>query len=185
MKWTNKLKETGDFSDYEIDVIKYVLRSLSSEISKIILFAVIWSYQNQTLEFFFCFLLFSILRIKSGGIHLNGYISCLLFSYFYFTLCLDILPLISLEKWCKLSLLLICIIIAYYCAPIVSKYRHTPSLERQKKSKLQLFIIIFIYLLVMFILPSYPILDVGFWCIMLHTIQLYIAYIVERRKKHV
>lgn len=178
-----KIQNTLGYTDYEMAVLKYVLMTLFSELSKLLIFSIFWFHQDKGIEFIFCFLIFLLLRTCSGGLHFNSYISCLLCSFCYFILCINVLPIIKLEKWQKLLLLFFSIFVVYYHSPVVSQHRKEPPQSKKRRAKLQLFIVIFIYLLVMYIMQPFPLLDVGFWCIILHTIQLYIAYSKNTRKE--
>ena len=81
-----------------------------------------------------------------------------------------------------LIFLLICMIISNFIGPIVSCYRETPTGLLIKKCKKKSTIIIFIYCLLIFIIPDNNYLVIGFWVIMLQTLQLLFAYIKTRRE---
>lgn len=172
------------YTNYEMAIFKYFFLTILSEGSKLLICTLFWLLQEKGTEFYICFCLFTILRTCSGGLHLKHYIPCFIFSFFYFVLCINILPLLSLAKWIKLCLLFVAMLLAYYFTPVVSIYRPLPQTEKIKKSKCQLFIIIFIFFIMMYIMQPNILLDICFWCIILHTIQLFIAYkIMERRYK--
>lgn len=180
-----KIQTFLGYSNYEMAILKYLFLTLFSELSKLIIYYTFWRYQNKEREFLFCFTLFILLRTCSGGLHFHNYFSCFLCSLIYFILCINILPMIFFTKLFKLLLLFVSVIVTYEYTPVVSQYRKQPSRIRKQKAKLQLFLIIFIYFIAMYIMQPYPILDIGFWCIILHTIQLYVAHIlIERRKKN-
>ena len=49
-----------------------------------------------------------------------------------------------------------------------------------KRVKVQAFLIIFIYLTLTYIVPENPYITVGFWVIILHTMQLVTARILKK-----
>lgn len=120
------------------------------------------------------------LRTFSGGLHFYTYKRCLLASTIYMGIIISIFSKILLPLYVRLLLLTMCIISCYTIGPVLSKYRtHFP--------KKQLYICrnitcltIFVYALILYIIPENPYLTAGFWMIILHSFQLFVA---EIRKK--
>lgn len=184
MWFFQQAKEVG-YSEYDIAKVKFLIKMLAAEISKLLAFTVIWWYRGQFFPFCVGISVFFVLRACSGGIHFRSYWACFLFSFAYLTLCLDVLPMLVVSRIVKLCSLFLCMILAYRFSPVVSKYRVSPSLTKRNNSKREIFIVIFIYFLFMYITPQNSLIDIGFWCIVIHTVQLSMAYFVlERRKEH-
>ena len=76
-------------------------------------------------------------------------------------------------------------IINYYIGPIASPFRPSPNSVLLKSCRNLGFIIIFTYILFVSIFQNIEALElyiqVGFWTILLHTIQLIIAKITRKR----
>lgn len=77
------------------------------------------------------------------------------------------------------------ILICYYIGPLPSKYR--PQYSKQYLTKMRLFTskFIFLYTLILYIIPRSKFLSVGFWIIILHSLQLVIAKILSKGEKNV
>lgn len=184
MCFFRQAKEMG-YSEYEIAKVKYFIKMIAAEISKLLVFIVIWWRSGLFLPFCVGVGIFLILRMCSGGIHFHSYWVCFFFSFVYLNLCINLLPLLVISRFTKLCSLFFCMILVCRFSPVVSKYRDSPSWAKRKKSKRETFIVIFIYFLFMYIAPYNFLIDIGFWCIVMHTVQLGVAYFVlERSKKH-
>lgn len=182
MKFFESIQKSYGYTDYEIAQVKYLFVTLASEISKIIIFAYIWWIQNKIPEYCVAICILFLLRSSSGGIHYEKYVSCLIASFVYLFICINILPLFLLNKWIKLLFLFFCMVLNLAFSPIVSKYRIKPTKKMRKRSQKEIFFVLLFYFVVMSIIQPNPLIDVGFWCIFLHTVQLIIAHIlVERR----
>lgn len=184
MHFFQQVKELG-YSEYDIAKVKFLFKMLIAEVSKLFVFSIIWWHQDQFPSFCAGISIFFILRACSGGLHFQHYWTCFLFSFIYLILCINFLPMLVLPRIAKLCCLFLCMILAYKFSPVVSKYRNPPSATKRKNSKREIFVVIFLYFLFMYITPQNPFIDIGFWCIVIHTVQLSIAYFVlERREKH-
>ena len=172
------LKTKYQLSNYQIAQIAFLFKTLLSELSKMIIMGIIF-HKHLTLYLFALFVML-FLRCSTGGLHFYTYWGCLACSITYIALALWVLPPITLPTYIKLLLLVICILVCNSIGPIVSKYRPTPSEELYTRGKNTTCKFIFIYSLALFIIPENPYLIVGFWTIILHSLQLIIAKI---RKK--
>lgn len=105
-----------------------------------------------------------------------------LFFLLYIGICQ--LPKILLPRPLYFVLLLLCILINYLFAPIVSSYRPIPNGIQIRKAKRQAFHIITIYALIMYIVPPNQYIITGFWIIMLQSFQLLAAKIVRKEVPH-
>ena len=174
----NHLKNKYQLSNYQIAQLAFLFKTLLSELSKMLIMGII--FHKQLTLYLFSLVVMLFLRCSTGGLHFYTYWGCLACSITYIALAIWILPSITFPSFIKLLLLLISILICNYIGPIVSKYRPTPSKKLYTWGKNTTCKFIFIYSLVMFIIPENQYLIVGFWTIILHSLQLVLAKI---RKK--
>ena len=174
----NHLKETYHLSSYQIAQIFFLFKTIASEFSKIIIMGILF-HQNLSLYLSALFIMI-ILRSYMGGLHFYTYTSCLITSILYLWLAVYILPNITITKFLQLPILLLSIFVCNYIGPIISKYRPDVCTERFPQCKKIITIFIFLYALILYIIPENQYLSVGFWVIILHSLQLIIAKI---RKK--
>lgn len=104
--------------------------------------------------------------------------------FFIIYLSTNILPNIHLQKSLYFIGLLLCVIVNYLLAPIVSCYHPLPNKIQIQKSKRQSFIIIIIYAGAIFVIPTNLYITTGFWIIMLQSFQLILAKKLGRRGKY-
>lgn len=175
------LNNTLGYTEYEIAQMRYFVTSILSEISKILLIGTYFFAIGKLSLFLFGAFILCILRICTGGLHFSHYIPCLLMSFFIFFAGICMLNPIPVIKPVQLMLLCICVLVNYTCAPIVSAYRPIPDGVRVHRSKRQSFWIITFYAIILFIVPENQYTDIGFWMIILQSMQLIAANIVKRR----
>lgn len=178
MKYEKILKERYGLSNYQLAQLRFVFKTLFSEISKFLIMLILF---REKLPLFLCTVaLLCLIRITSGGFHCNTYISCLIFSVSYMILCIYILPQLYFEKIVRFAFMVVCIFINYLFAP-VSSAKHVPlSSSAQHKYKLLSTAILTFYLIIMLIIPDNQFFITGFWVIILHTVQLLMAVIHKK-----
>lgn len=158
--------------------LAFVFKTASSEFSKMLIMGII--FHNHLKLYAFLLIIMCFLRTFSGGLHFYTYNRCLLASTLYIGIIISVLSKISLHLCVRLILLTLCIITCYVIGPVLSKYRtHFP--ERQLYICRNITCLtIFVYTLILYIIPENPYITAGFWMIILHSLQLFIAKI---RKK--
>lgn len=180
-----KIQKMYGYTDYEMAVIKYSITALISELSKIIILSVFFLYIGKFDLFIASCVLLIFLRINSGGYHCKHYITCLLLTTIISAAAIILLPLIYIPN-CSIILLTltICLFTNYFIGPVPSPFRPEPSNSLIKTCKNNSFITIFIFIIIVSIFNSNivirPYLVVGFWTIILHTLQLVIAKILRK-----
>ncbi len=172
------LKDTYQLSNYQIAQIIFLFKTMASEMSKIIIMAIL--FHNHLTLYIFALFIMVFLRSSTGGLHFYTYAGCLLTSTFYLWLTIYILPCITLPKYVQLAALLICILVCNQVGPILSKYRPEVCREHFPQCKKFITQFIFFYALILYIIPENKYIYVGFWVVILHTLQLVVAKI---RKK--
>lgn len=172
---TKKVTKTKEYSSPEMELLRYVTLSFLSESSKIAILAVL--FHSQIKLFLFAIGIMVLMRKSTGGMHCKRYLACFMVSFTYMLLCIVLLPGIPLPKSLMLLGLLLCICVNYKIGLVVSKYHREPEEEQKRKAGIQSFIVIFFYMTVMFILPENIYMCSGFWVIVLHTLQLFLAHV--------
>lgn len=177
------LMDNYHLSNYQVAQIFFLFKTFGSELSKIIIMAVL--FHNHISFYLFALFVMIFLRSSMGGLHFYTYAGCLATSVLYLWLAIYLLPSISVPKYIQLCALLLCILLCNHIGPIVSKYR--PEVCRERFSQCKRFVTIFIsfYALILFIIPDNQYLYVGFWVIILHSLQLILAKIRKKGEKRV
>ena len=178
-----KIRSTGKYTNYQIKQIMYLIQSISSEISKIIIMGIL--FRNNIPTYLFALIVLSFLRCYSGGLHFNTYIKCLLATISYFILAINILPHIIVPFEIKFVLLNVCMILLSKFTPVISKYRPPLSAPKILICQNITTTFTFVYIILLYIMPDNPLLTVGFWIIILHIAQLFISklLVVINQKK--
>lgn len=164
------LKQKYHLSNYQIAQLTFLSKTVFSELSKVLIMGVI--FHKQLPLYFFSLLIMLVLRCSTGGLHFYTYIGCLTTSIIYIWLGIILLPKILIPPNLKIILLIICIIICYHIGPIPSKYRPPFNDDFIKRCKKTISCFIFLYTLILYIMPKSTYLTVGFWIIILHSLQL-------------
>lgn len=171
------LKEQYQFSDFQIEQLKYVWKTISSEVSKLLIMGFL--FREQLGLYIFAMAVMLLLRTSTGGIHCRKYISCLLVSITYVFLSLYVMPMIPINKLMQMILLFVCILCNYYIGPVTAAVRRSLPEKTVRRVRIQAFVIIFFYLTLTYIMSESPYITVGFWIIILHTLQLIVAKILK------
>ena len=177
-KLKNTIKNKYGLSNYQIAQLHFVLKSSLSEISKIFIIGVI--FHDHLKIYLFLLFIMSILRTFSGGIHFYTYAGCLVTSIVYIWIIISLLSHIVIPLYVRMFLLLLCIMICYRIAPVLSKYRANFPKKQLYFSRNITCISIFIYTIIIYIIPENHYFVSGFWMIILHSLQLFIAKIQKK-----
>lgn len=181
-----ELQREYGYSDYDIAKVKYVLASLFSEFSKLILFGALFGVLGYFYPFLFSIILLLFLRINIGGLHCKHYLSCFALSFSILYLSIVFFPnIIHLSSILIFGISTVCMLLNYYIGPVASPFRPTPNSVLLNSCRNIGFFIIFIYILFVSIFHNINFwnfyIQVGFWTIVLHTIQLFIAKMTRKR----
>lgn len=172
------IKKTYGFTDYQIAQLKYFFLTIFSELSK--LFLISLCFLDNIVLFIWTIIIFQIVRSSIGGLHCKTYWGCFFVSLGYMILAIRILPLIPVDKLLQMLTLLLCIIVTYHIGPLTSVFHPTLSEEVCKRLKNKVFMTIFIFLIILYILPENPYMTTGYWVIILNTCQLVLAKILKK-----
>ena len=122
------LKEKHHLNNYEIAQVEFVFKTVSSELSKMMIMGILFHEHLGLYLFALCVMLY--LRSTTGGVHFYTYTGCLAASILYMGLTIILLRNIVLPVYLQLIALFLCILICYWVGPIVSKYRQEPSPQK-------------------------------------------------------
>ena len=180
-----KIQNMYGYSDYEMALIKYSVTAMLSEVSKIVILSIFYLSIGKFDLFVAFSILLIFLRINGGGYHCKHYVTCLMLSFFISICATIILPFIFIPNHILMLIFLtICLYITYYVGPIPSPFRPTPSSILIKQCNIRCFLVISLFIIVVSIFNTNtvikPYLIVGFWTIILHTLQLIIAKILRK-----
>lgn len=177
-KLKSRIQDKYNLSNYQIAQLSFVYKSLSSEISKIIIMGIL--FHNHLDLYTFLLFVMCLLRTFSGGLHFYTYIRCLAASTIYIGIIIFILSKIVLLLYMQLLLLTACIIVCYVTGPVLSKYRIAFPKKQLYFSRNITCLIIFLYTILMYIIPKNPYFIAGVWMVILHSLQLIVAKITKK-----
>ncbi len=174
------LKEKYGLSSYQAAQVSFVCRTLGSEFSKLLIMGIL--FHNRLSCYFFSLLVMLVLRCLMGGLHFYTYWKCLASSILYLICAIYILPNINIPLYLHVIALAASIGVCYLIGPVTSKYRPDACRKHFKRNTCLACWFIFFYALFMYIIPENSYSIIGFWVIILHSLQLLAAKIYERRQ---
>ena len=177
MNFKQNLQKKYNYTDYQINLLNWLVITLGSEISKTAIIFLYFFYFHQATLYLWDLIIFWIMRYNGGGLHCKSYGGCLFFSFIYMVFSIQILPCLCLPKIVYTMLLLVCIIFSMKIGPIPSDCRHHIQNYKLSCYKINLFQILLLYCMIMLIIPDNKYLITGFWVIMIHTLQMGIAHL--------
>lgn len=172
------LKRQYQFSDFQIAQLQFFVKTISSELSKFLIMGFI--FRDRLGLYLFAMAVMLPLRIAVGGLHCKTYISCFLVSFSYAFLSLIVLPMIPVNKLYQMIFLFACMLCNYFVGPVTSAVHVALSEQHVSKVRTQAFVFIFFYIVALYIVPENAYMTVGFWVIILHTLQLIAARILKK-----
>lgn len=173
------LKEKYGLTSYQAAQISFVCKTLGSELSKLLIMGLL--FHNCLPYYFFSLFVMLILRCLMGGLHFYTYWGCLASSILYIFCAIYVLPNISLPSYLQLTTLAASIGLCYLIGPVISKYRPDACRKHFKRNTNFACKFIFFYALLLYVIPENNYSIIGFWVIILHSLQLLAAKIYERR----
>ncbi len=172
------LKETYHLTGYQAAQVIFLFKSLFSEFSKMLIMGVL--FHKHLPEYFFALFVMLFLRCTTGGIHFYTYWGCLLMSVSYVGLSILVLPWIPVALPIKIILLIGAMITCFIIGPIASKYRPEAPKKQINRFRFISAGFILLYTIFMIIFPQADILNIGFWVIIMHSLQLIVAKILKK-----
>lgn len=169
-----------DLNDYQIAQLNYLFSTVLSEISKLLIMGIL--FRKFLVSYLFALFIMLFLRCTTGGLHFYTYFSCLTASLLYLFLGIRVLPRLHLAVYVQLFILLLCLICCYLIGPVLSKYRAVPTQKQYERQRNVTCSFIFVYALFIYLIPGSELSVIGFWIIVLHTLQLFAAKLNYRKE---
>lgn len=160
---------------------KYVMKLYLYDFSKLILLMVFFLCYKKVDMFLYSYLLLFKLRTSAGGLHFKKYLSCLIFSTLYFYV--NVLFLGNINVCIEASIIIygLCCFIIFKIGPIHSSTK--PILTQKQKDmfrKKSLSSAVYCSSLNI-IIHETKYSNVGFWAVVLFTMQLTASFIIRKR----
>lgn len=176
----NRLRATEKYTNYQIQQILYLVKTFSSEFSKSLVIAFLFRKHLDAYAVVMITLL--LLRSYSGGLHFHTYMGCLIATTCYFSLAILILPQITVPFSVKMLCLVFCMILCDRVGPVTSEYRPPLAPDRITHFRNITITLIFLFIVIFCLIPEHPYTTIGFWVIILHSLQLVIAKLQAQKR---
>ena len=181
----NKIRNTYDFTEYELKIIRYVITALFYDLSKLILLAGMFYYFGFFPHFLCALIPFFLLRSKNGGIHTKSYWTCLLLTVLVFVPTVMILPVAApLTPILRIGLMIPCAIIEYQLGPLLSHREVMLDEKGINRNRIASFQVVLIVAILLFLFPECSYLLASFWMVIIHAIQLAITKAYKEVKEY-
>lgn len=168
---------TNYLSKHEKAILRFYIVGTLSDLSKALIFFLIFYSMGIHKEFFYGLFFFVLFRVYSGGVHCKTYFQCLLLSLLLLSSGIFLGIHIFLTKIYCIICSVICGVITCRLSPIQAPTRPKASKEFITTVRIKEAIIIGAYIVALAVLKTNTPLNIGFWLLIIHTIQLYVAYI--------
>lgn len=182
MKLYEDLQKYHNYTDYQIKLVRYVLKTLASEISKFLIIGAFFLIIGKLPEFLFAAVLLLFFRRYNGGLHCKTYVTCLLASFLFFFAGVLALPaLVTVPYVTGVVVLITLTVLIPVLAPVKGQYHAELQPEQIKRYRLWTLAVMIVVTLLYFFFPESVYFIIAFWIAAIHACQLYIAIIIERR----
>ena len=171
------------FSEYELKKIKYFYLCLLYEGSKFLLMLLFFSCVHLQREYLVAIVVLLSIRGFSGGIHLQTYTGCLIFSFAFMLSSILCSQTITLSNTTQNAILALCILLMLFVGPVTSSNR--PALT-QKQNMIYRCItcsVLLFYLILFIAAKTFPYRNICFWVIVFQISQLVAAKILKKGEK--
>lgn len=171
------------YTDYEIRVMIYAIKTILYEASKFIILAFFFAIQDRFPQFLVATICLMAVRSRSGGIHLKHYLSCFLMTFIAYYISVTLFPMLfHPSKYIMLAVLILCMVITYQSGPVLAVSRPKPDGIKVKAFKEQTATVIGMFAVLVVLIGENSYLESGFWIIVFQSVQLFIAKIKEVRQ---
>lgn len=179
-KILNIAAENLNLTPREQKLFLFRFKCILYDISKLILFAAFFIAIQKTECFLYAFLIFFPIRQISGGLHFKHYASCLMFSFIYLYLAIVVLAPVALTFTVAAPVLVGCAAVVYLIGPIRPASRPALSAQEFEEHRRKAFSIVCYELVLILLFFDSALASVGYWTVILHTLQLTIAFILKK-----
>ncbi|MCD8039205.1 MAG: accessory gene regulator B family protein [Lachnospiraceae bacterium] len=162
------------------------IKCILYDVSKLIIFIAFFAAIRQLSRFMYAFLTFFPQRRISGGLHFKKYSSCLIFSFAYMAIVVMALAPLKIGFSSAAFVLVVCIAIIYLIGPMRQPSRPALSKPEFEELRRKAACIACYESAIALLFYESELSAVGFWTIVLHTVQLMIAFLIRKvGEKHV
>lgn len=184
-QFLEQIQSSYQFTDLEMKRLKYTLKAVSSELIKTLLLSILFLNLGHLPEFLIGVLVLITIRCNSGGLHMEHFITCFLFTLTFMLLSVIVLPsYVSVPYAFKPVILALCILITFLASPVASKKRPPAAPETKRRYRNRATGLLFLYSVIIIILKTTPIADICFWIIVLQALQLLCAVAAQKGGKN-
>jgi accessory gene regulator B len=172
-KFAEKVIENNNMNELDSLKIRYAIASLKSELTKTILFIIIFYLLGSLNAFLFTMLLIVPVRVFTGGLHFKTDIGCFLSSLSFFLLSVLILPQVPLSAITYQVILLISAVCIWLCPLAPSSKRPIKKADRYLFNKyLSVLYSVGYVIIFLFVLYDQYLIRCGIWAFCLQALQL-------------
>ena len=176
-----RVQSSYHFSDYEMKQLRYTIQALSSELIKTILLSLLFFHLGHLTEFLVGTIVLISIRCNSGGLHMNHFLTCFLFTCIFMLTTIIVLPHYVTVPWIvRPFVLALCIGITYLMAPVASKKRPPATAAVRRRYRNASVRLLIVYSLLIVFLKTSPLAIICFWVIVIQTLQLLCAFLARK-----
>lgn len=154
---------------------KYYLECLICEVSKILIFLIIFIVMDLAMEYLTALIAMMLFRSQGGGLHLKRYMTCLAVSFAFLYAAI----LLALHHTPSVLFMLgtvgAAIPVCRRLVPIPSASRPSATAEQIHRSRNATTLLLFAAFLPICLAPQASWTGILYWTILLHTLQLLLA----------
>jgi len=166
-----------ELTKHEKAILLFFLKGFLSDFSKALIFFIPFYLLGLHKEFLWGIFFLVLFRIFSGGLHCRTYWGCLILSFVIFSSGILAGITFFFNPVSKNIITIICGIIVFWCSPVVSKTRPKPTKKGIRTSKIYSTLVVAFFFILNLSLEDKTYINIGFWFLILHTLQLFVAYV--------
>ena len=172
--------ESANLNSKDQKFLIFRVKCILYDISKLILFVAFFAVIHKLSSFIFAFLIFYPIRQISGGLHFKHYFSCLVFSFGYMYLVVVMLAPLTIGHAVVVPILAVCAAVIYAIGPIRPPSRPALSAQEFAEHRKKAFSIVCYESVLIVLFFDHRLASAGYWTIILHTLQLVMAFIIKK-----
>ncbi len=158
---------------------KYYLECLVCEVSKILIFLLIFMAMGLTGEYMAALLTLMLLRNQGGGLHFRHYLTCLAVSFAFLYAAILLALCVMPSMFFMLCTVGLSIPAAWRLVPIPSAGRPPATDKQITRCRNTTVLLLLTALFPIFLAPQSPWTGIIYWTILLHILQLLLAKLLH------
>lgn len=166
-----------ELTKYEKAILLFYLKGTLSDLSKALIFFFIFYILGLHKEILWGLFFLLIFRVFSGGIHCKTYIRCLLLSFVILSSGVMLGSFIFLPKHFSIPISFLCGMLTIIFSPVLASSRPVLTTHEIKQAKIHEGIVLICFEMLFIFSEAKSYLNIGFWILVIHTIQLIVAYV--------